>query len=551
MVATAAQYPLIQIVQSDDLYLERGEQFVWFRLLHGLDCSALRPVAARYYEALWQFNVEQQRGRERRMAEVARANPETRAQATVRLLFERPTLCEGAAPLHEVCAGLIAEISVDPASLGPGRVPLRIAGRQPKCFFALTKAFLGMVLRGRPAEPEIVYDELCNNPAYARACGFTLPDRRRGYRHSDTPRLRKLEQFDQIMTSAGLWHDLAVEKVRTNLREGVVTVGITVVHDTTHYPARSAMTAVEVPAPAQAPAPQKGHKPRRLKKGQRQAGQAVRRKSHPRTIKTCRCAEPESCPHPWVSADQGAGTVCKSGGKRYWAHKASTIGVPGQEVLLDAVAMSDAAAHDSTSLEAHLERLFGDFPELEEKIEWVLDDAAADDEGLKTRLIERWGIVLMTPINARRRKKQTKNLPRGVQHIEPAGIPVCRQGFPFDFVGVRHEEQRFIFRAPDIDGVPVCTDCSVRTECYRGEHGARQVTIPFERLPWINPGMPELSLRFQQEMANRTVIERLHKLMKEDFGDERLAKRGNDAFQARLDKTRWAMHVLLAERKRR
>jgi hypothetical protein len=52
-------------------------------------------------------------------------------------------------------------------------------------------------------------------------------------------------------------------------------------------------------------------------------------------------------------------------------------------------------------------------------------------------------------------------------------------------------------------------------------------------------------------MANRTVIERLHKLMKEDFGDERLSKRGNDAFQARLDKTRWAMHVLLAERKRR
>jgi hypothetical protein len=105
-----------------------------------------------------------------------------------------------------------------------------------------------------------------NNPAYVRACGFTLPDRRRGYRHSDTPSLRKLEQFDQIMTTAGLWHDLAVEKVCTNLREGLVTVGITVVHDTTHYPARSAMTAVEVPAPAEAPAPEKGRKPRRLHK---------------------------------------------------------------------------------------------------------------------------------------------------------------------------------------------------------------------------------------------------------------------------------------------
>ena len=181
----------------------------------------------------------------------------------------------------------------------------------------------------------------------------------------------------------------------------------------------------------------------------------------------------------------------------------------------------------------------------------MLDDAAADDEDLKIRLNLRWGIVLMTPINARGRKKQTKNLRRGIDHIEPKGIPVCRQGFPFDFVGVRHEEQCFLFRAPDINGVPVCRDCTVRAECYRGEDGARQVSIPFERLPWINPGMPELSLQFQQEMAKRTVIERLHKLMKDDFGDERLDKRGNDAFQARLDKTRWAMHLLLADRSRR
>jgi hypothetical protein len=34
--------------------------------------------------------------------------------------------------------------------------------------------------------------------------------------------------------------------------------------------------------------------------------------------------------------------------------------------------------------------------------------------------------------------------------------------------------------------------------------------------------------------------------MKFDLGDERLTKRGNGAFQARLDKTLLAMHVLLA-----
>jgi hypothetical protein len=34
--------------------------------------------------------------------------------------------------------------------------------------------------------------------------------------------------------------------------------------------------------------------------------------------------------------------------------------------------------------------------------------------------------------------------------------------------------------------------------------------------------------------------------MKYDFGDERLTKRGNKAFQARLDKTLLAMHLVVA-----
>ena len=46
-------------------------------------------------------------------------------------------------------------------------------------------------------------------------------------------------------------------------------------------------------------------------------------------------------------------------------------------------------------------------------------------------------------------------------------------------------------------------------------------------------------------MARRTSIERLHKLMKVDLGDDRLTKRGNNSFQARLDKTLFAMHILI------
>ncbi len=50
------QIPLIHVVESDDLYLEAQEDVFWFDLLRDLDWIGLRPLAARYYEALWQFN---------------------------------------------------------------------------------------------------------------------------------------------------------------------------------------------------------------------------------------------------------------------------------------------------------------------------------------------------------------------------------------------------------------------------------------------------------------------------------------------------------------
>lgn len=172
----AVQMPLIHIVESDDLHLERQEDILWFSLLRNFPWHPLRPIAARSYEALWQFNVCQAEARRERDAVLA-ANPETQAEATMRLLFERATLCEDAPALHELPASAAPQIHVNPNDLRPGRPPQRWAGMKAKCFFALRKAFVGVMPRGRPAEPEIVYDELQSNPSYARACGFTLTRR--------------------------------------------------------------------------------------------------------------------------------------------------------------------------------------------------------------------------------------------------------------------------------------------------------------------------------------------------------------------------------------
>lgn len=545
---------LFIIVESDDLYLEQAEDVAWYPLLRHMDWRPLLPVGAKYYDALFMFNVAQAQKR----GVVLPPNSETQDEADARLLFERATMDEEADVLYQAPTGP-AEMPYRPCSvndIAPGVVPLRMAGRPPKCFFAMVKAFMGVIVSGRAPTPENVRQMLVENPAFARACAFTLPQPGR-HRQSDVPSLRKLEQFDQIMEQNGLWGDGKVTAVKENLKNGVVKPEATAVHDTTHhlaYSQRRVVTATEpneTPANADAMAAtaEAGETASNADEpASPQAEEAtVYTKSQSRTTKNCRCADRENCGHPWVNADDGAGTVVKHGGKMYWAHKSSTISFADQEVLLDAVAVSDAAVHDSRTVPDHLARLFDLHPELDGTITRLLDDRAADEQSLKDLVWNEWGIELMTPINPRGRKAIVDDLPKGIERISPRGVPTCLAGFPMDFVGCRHADSRFLFRAPnDENGTPVCQGCAIREQCYRGDSGARQITVPFERLPWIDPDNPQLSKRFEKAMARRSVIERMHKLMKFDYGDPQLTKRGNASFQGILDKTVMAMHLMLA-----
>ena len=97
----------------------------------------------------------------------------------------------------------------------------------------------------------------------------------------------------------------------------------------------AAAKAAQTPEkPEKTTAGNKSAKPNSSKKSKRSK---KKRKSHPRTTKACRCKDRDHCDHEWINADDGVGTVVKSTGKMYWGHKASTLGFPRQEVLLDAV----------------------------------------------------------------------------------------------------------------------------------------------------------------------------------------------------------------------
>jgi len=193
-------------------------------------------------------------------------------------------------------------------------------------------------------------------------------------------------------------------------------------------------------------------------------------------------------------------------------------------------------------------RLFTRFPELAKSTTTLLDDKAADDRQLKQTVQESFDIRLVTSQNPRSRGSLTKDLPRGIETLTPLGTPVCRAGFPMDLLGCRHGTEHFLFVAPDdADGRAVCASCPIKNECCRAGAKRRHASIAFDRLPWLDPELPQLSRRHARLMARRTVIERVHNLMKFVYGEPRLRKRGTTSVQAMLDKTLFAMHVVLAQ----
>lgn len=280
------------------------------------------------------------------------------------------------------------------------------------------------------------------------------------------------------------------------------------------------------------------------------AGAKTKTKSQSRVVKHCRCRDRERCPHPWMLSDPGAGTVVKGGRggkKRYWAHKAAVLSTGPGGIPLDAVAMTDAATHDSAALVPHLDRLFTLYPELDGQFTNVLADAAWDDTALKEQVEKRFGLSLKTPVNPRSIKPITQSLGRGMKSLSPAGTLTCHADREMPFQGASHRRETFVYRAPRLDtGAVACHTCPVKATCCRSDNtNGRDAEIPFTMLPHIDPSDPPMARRFKAIIRRRTAVERAIKRVKLDFSDPQLSRRGNDAFQGHLDRSLIAFHWML------
>ena len=520
---TSQQKPLFHIIHEDDIYLLNTDDAEWFQILYHFRYERYVGFGVDYYHALHEFNREQAReGEERGDA------GETKEEARQRLLFSRVTMQaeseRGEDVLFEVKIEELPPSGVSPESIAPGKVPFRLGGKKPKCFFALLKSFLGATIMGFPAEPEKVYMLLKSNPSFARVCGFIPRHVRDEYCSEHIPSLRKLEQFDQIMRESGIWAKIKVEEVKENLKSGVIRKENELVGDTTHYYAYSGFETVVY----------------------KDASGKEQKKSQSKVTKGCSCEDKQGCSHSWRLSDDGAGTIVKSGGKMYWGHKASVLGYPRQGIPLDARAIKDAATFDGKTFYPHVKEVFEMYPEIQPSVERVLYDSASDSDEIKEQFREHLGIEVKASFNPRGKKEITEDLPRGIDKITPYGIPVCKAGYEMEYQGMRYEHEKFIYQAPKDSGkVPVCRACYHREDCCPNATGGRIINVSFDLLPHINPQDPPMAKRYKAIMSRRPAVERMIKRLKCDLGDDRLTKRGNDSFQAYLDKTMIAFHVLL------
>jgi hypothetical protein len=606
---TGGQPALWHVVHRDDLDLLRSDEGEWLRCLYTLDWREYRDVGAQYYQALWDFNIKAARERVARVSWPT--NPERPEEAQQRLYEARPTGgAQGIPLIIPVQEELpISPEVVRPEAIAPGVVPIRFAGKPPKCFFAMFKAFIGVHVMGKGASALEVRHYLTLSPPFVRACGFTMPDRNAGYRQSDYPSLRKLEQFEQIMSDRGLWTQARVQTIRQNLGNGTIEIkGQRLVLDTTHYVAYSTMTLHELP-PGNgteqeiAQPASREVRPRRTRAVRRQEKQTRRhamreaarerwqerrankrqqrrkksipasvkrtspkkdpqapgeesksekpvRKTQSKTIKNCRCLDREECPHPWVLADPGAGSIIKGTGahkKKHWGHKASVLSTT-DGVPLDAQAATDAASHDGTFLKPHLDVFFETHPDLLGVFKELLADTAYDSPEDKQAVEEAYGIRVRTPTNPRRIKTLLQgDLPKGMKNLTPAGTLICQADREMEYRGARFKTEKFVYGPPGGRvGLPACTSCPLRDACCREDSTeGRRVEIPFIQLDHIDPGDPPMARRFKAAMRMRGAVERAIKRIKLDFSQERLTRRGHEAFQAHLDRSLIAFHLML------
>jgi hypothetical protein len=520
MTYAAAQFALFE--EPDDYVIENNPDVTYDNVLNKYDFNLFQDEEQLYYKSLSDFNLKLVKKAKEKKIQQHVDKPKTKDEAYQELLWE---ILEREPSKETVLFELPSIGFVSPDEIHHN---YKGAGRKPKNFYALVKAFLGVSYMGLKNSPDMVHSQLINNPSFARKCGFKyiINEETKHCQHN-IPSLRKLEQFDQIMNLYGIWDKMKWKMVNQNLADGTVNIEPDLIFDPSHVEGNSSFRVVET---------------------ENEQGKKIK-KAVGKLSKRCSCADPKECEHAWEVTDHGCGVVVKSQNKKYWAHKASFVGFPQSHVPIDAVAVNYAATNDGQTLIPHAERLIKHVPIVIEKVDRVFADGPFNTATNKDFVRDKIGAVLYAPINPKNVKILSADNIKGIDHFTKNGVPICDAGLPLEMKGRDITHHQYIWGAPVINNknriLTACSCCLLKKNCCPNGRGRtlRTKACDFPQIDW---NKPQHSARWKKQYRKRTAIERMIKIIKVDYCAEHFNKRDSVNFQGHLDKAMLALHILLS-----
>jgi hypothetical protein len=342
-----------------------------------------------------------------------------------------------------------------------------------------------------------IWRALQNNPNYLLNCGF--PENR-------CPSERMLQYFRAVMNFSGLWAEARRRVVRDNIEQGRIEAPRSLAIDPTH------------------------------KDGFATVGKAC---------KACRLCQGCDKQDRYRTCDV-TDIIAKRATFQFPGAKSSVVADADTELPLLAVPVH-ARPHDSKSGELTARAFAAEYPELVEGVQDVALDGAYDNVTLKDAISEVFGGAdVLVPINPRARKPIKVQNARGIDHVDPYGVPHCIAGLPMRYLGRDLHREQYRFGCPQFDTESRMVDCTYRGACCPNPGTAgRQFRVHRTTTPQVDWNLPQHSADFTDRYPKRTSVERSISRDKRSFPFERHWGRGRSALAGHLDRGVLAVHVLV------
>ena len=381
----------------------------------------------------------------------------------------------------------------------------RGAGRRGQPFIAYVKAIQLAPILHLEQNMEAIALHLRVNFDYLIACGFHY-----------SPSARTLQDFDQIMSEAGLWELLCDEAYQINVDDGIINEAEedTLNVDNTHVLAHSTPNKV---------------------------------------IKECReCIHFETCTDK-VSTDETGDWYVKSTCKIFYAHQVgisqlAQSGAPFEKVLLS------GRQYEPDSLKP----LLSQGKEKHEHMHFakINADGIFNTKPCKATIEAFYpGAMLYAPVNPKGKLKEQEEPAQGIKIVTKYGNVECIAGHKMVFLTKDVRLQCYVFACPvfnpearqklinmgiDVSGIT----CQCKDQCCPTATQGRIYRVPREHLKQVNWYMPQFSSRFHLVYSLRTKIERLFDRMKKRFKMGIVYRRGIKKIEAHIDKFMALMHIV-------